>query len=73
MLIHELLIFPGVFVTFMCKKVVLKPRSGLCSNESIQIENKSVKIEQLLCLIHNFTYVVSVKWSTSQMHIFEKN
>jgi len=38
-----------------------------------KIEIKSVKIEQFLLLIYNFTYVVSVKWSTSQMHIFEKN
>ena len=50
-----LLICPDIVLTFMCKKAVLVLRSGLCYN-------KSVKIKQLLFLIYNFTYVVSVKY-----------
>ena len=52
-----LLVFPDTVLTFMCKKAVLRSRSGLCYN-------KSIKIEQLLLLIYNFTYVVSVKYPT---------
>jgi hypothetical protein len=52
----------------MCKNAVL-----ILSVYPSKLENKPVKIEQLLLLSYNFTYVASVKYFTSQMHIFKKN
>jgi hypothetical protein len=62
-----LLIFPDIFSTLMCKNAVL-----ILSVYPSKIENKPVKIEQLFLLSYNFTYVASIKYSTSHMQIFKK-
>ena len=58
-----MLLFPDVFLTFMHKKLYSYQYLDSFPINLSKIENKSVKFEQLLLLIYNFTYVVSISTS----------